>query len=546
MLQILLGSIDCPGGFRYKAPFPRPTPPPNRPAGKAGTVKPMTPLAGAPLGFTQGPEDLLVDASGKALRIDKAYSWDAPVAAHGLMHMVITNAATQDPYPVDVLFMYMANMSWNSSMNIPAVLRYLTEKDDKTGGYKIPKIIYSDAYFSEMVPYADLILPDTTYLERWDAISLLDRPISEPDAPADSIRQPVVEPDRDVRGFQSVVLDLGARLKLPGFVKEDGSPKFPGGYADYIVNHERAPGVGPLAGFRGTDGKSFGKGAVNPKQLEQYIANGCFYAHHLPPEQRFYKHANKSYLEFARDSGFIGSADPIVFQLYLESLQKFRLAARGHGAIQPPAHAKRRIETYFDPIPFWYPPFEGTQVDTAKYPMYAVTQRPMHMYHSWGSQNAWLRQITNQNRLFMHRKKALQLGVGDDDWVWISSAIGRVKAQVKLVEGVNPETVWTWNAIGKRSGAWGLAPDAPEATKGFLLNHLISELLPEREGGYRFSNSDPITGQAAWYDLRVAIEKAKPEEAGETAPRFEILDNPQARPAIAVSSYGDEFRGDAR
>jgi anaerobic selenocysteine-containing dehydrogenase len=31
-----------------------------------------------------------------------------------------------------------------------------------------------------MVAYADLILPDTTYLERWDCISLLDRPISEP------------------------------------------------------------------------------------------------------------------------------------------------------------------------------------------------------------------------------------------------------------------------------------------------------------------------------------------------------------------------------
>jgi hypothetical protein len=32
--------------------------------------------------------------------------------------------------------------------------------------------------------YADLILPDTTYLERWDCISLLDRPISEADGPA--------------------------------------------------------------------------------------------------------------------------------------------------------------------------------------------------------------------------------------------------------------------------------------------------------------------------------------------------------------------------
>ncbi len=542
VLQILLGSIDCPGGFRYKPPFPKPTPPPNRPAGKLGTVTPGKPLGGAPLGFTQGPEDLLVDEQGNALRIDKAYSWDAPIAAHGLMHMVITNAANADPYPVDVLFMYMANMSWNSSMNIPAVLRYLTEKDEATGEYKIPKIIYSDAYFSEMIPYADLILPDTTYLERWDCISLLDRPISDPDGPADSIRQPVVEPDRDVRPFQTVLIDIGARLKLPGFVDDSGAPKFPGGYPDYIVNHERGPGIGSLAGFRGEDGRSYGKGAPNPKQLEQYVANGCYYQHHLAPEQQFYKHANKAYLEWAKQVGFVGSTDPVIFQLYLEPLQKFRLAARGHGAVQPPPSHRRRIEAFFDPIPFWYAPFEGAVLDEAEFPMHAITQRPMHMYHSWGSQNAWLRQITAQNRLYMHRERARALGITDDDWVWVTSAIGRVKCQVQLMEGVNPDTVWTWNALGKRAGAWGLTPDAPEATRGFLLNHLISELLPEREGGYRFSNSDPVTGQAAWYDLRVRIEKAKPEEAGESWPRFERLTNPGGEVRMAVSSYGAEFR----
>ena len=97
------------------------------------------------------------------------------------------------------------------------------------------------------------------------------------------------------------------------------------------------------------------------------------------------------------------------------------------------------------------------------------------------------------------------------------------------MEGVNPDTVWTWNAIGRRAGAAALDPDAPEATRGFLLNHLIAELLPEREGGYRFSNSDPITGQAAWYDLRVSIEKAAPAEAGETSPRFEPLHAPPLR-----------------
>ena len=125
---------------------------------------------------------------------------------------------------------------------------------------------------------ADLVLPDTTYLERWDCISLLDRPISSADSAADAIRQPIIKPTRDVKPFQDVLIDLGARLGLPGFVNEDMSPKYPNGYSDYIVNHERQPGIGPLAGWRG-NGNQFGKGEVNKNQLEEYIQNGCFHNH---------------------------------------------------------------------------------------------------------------------------------------------------------------------------------------------------------------------------------------------------------------------------
>ena len=98
-------------------------------------------------------------------------------------------------------------------------MRMLTEMDED-GNYVIPHLIVADAYSSETVAFADLVLPDTTYLERHDCISLLDRPISEAEAAADAIRWPVVDPDRDVRGFQSVLLDLGHRLGLPGFVAE--------------------------------------------------------------------------------------------------------------------------------------------------------------------------------------------------------------------------------------------------------------------------------------------------------------------------------------
>jgi sulfite dehydrogenase (quinone) subunit SoeA len=237
--------------------------------------------------------------------------------------------------------------------------------------------------------------------------------------------------------------------------------------------------------------------------------------------------------------GLIGNADPIVLQLYVEPLQKFRLAAQGHGAVQPPERLRERVATYFDPLPIWYPPFEGARVDTEAFPLNAVTQRPMPMYHSWGSQNAWLRQILGANRLFMNRITANSLGLQDDDWVWVSSHAGRIRAQLKLMDGVNANTVWTWNAIGKRSGAWNLDAQSPEFTRGFLLNHLIAETLPEAPE----SNSDPITGQAAWYDLRVRVEKAPAAEDHESAPHFASLRHPASLPrAPEILRYGSQFR----
>jgi hypothetical protein len=69
--------------------------------------------------------------------------------------------------------------------------------------------------------------------------------------------------------------------------------------------------------------------------------------------------------------------------------------------------------------------------------------------------------------------------------------------------------------VGKQPGTWGLSPNASEATAGFLLNHLISELLPvSTSDARRLTNSDPVTGQAAWFDLRVKVTKCAPGETG--------------------------------
>jgi len=524
ILMSILGTIDRPGGFRHKAPFPRPIPPCAKTPNDPRAVRPNTPLDGMPLGWPADPDDLFVNDDGSPVRIDKAFSWEYPLSVHGLMHNAITNAWRGDPYKIDTLLIFMANMAWNSAMNTSEVRNMLNDKDED-GQYKIPFLIVADAFQSEMVAYADLVLPDTTYLERHDCMSMLDRPISEFDGPVDSVRIPVVPPTGECKPFQEVLIELGSRLKLPAFVNADGSRKFRD-YPDFVVNYETAPGsgIGFLAGWRGKGGEKFMKGEPNPKQWEMYEKNNCVFHYELPKSYQYMRNWNQGYLEWSKRHALTRYVEPINIHIYSEVLQKFRLAAQGKSdGKQPPDHLRKRVETHFDPLPFYSQPLESQLSDLRKYPLNAITQRPMAMYHSWDSQNAWLRQIHTYNYLYVNAKTAREAGIEDGGWMWVESMHGKVRCLCRYSEAVEPGTVWTWNAIGKAAGTWGLDDDANEATQGFLLNHVISEELPPSDEGDHLSNSDPITGQAGWYDVQVRIYPADPAEPHVTDPKFDAV-----------------------
>ena len=50
--------------------------------------------------------------------------------------------------------------------------------------------------------------------------------------------------------------------------------------------------------------------------------------------------------------------------------------------------------------------------------------------------------------------------------------------------------------------------------------------------GFRQANADPVTGQAAWYDLRVAVTKCAPDEISETWPHPDAARPPPNMPAV--------------
>jgi anaerobic selenocysteine-containing dehydrogenase len=463
LLQMLLGSIDCPGGFRYKPPFPKAAPPPAKPGAQVG---PMHALHGLAARFPD-----------RAGRPAARHRRQAAPHRQGLQLGSAARRARHDAHgdpqrlgrrSLSDRHAVLLHGEHGVELGDERARRHAHDErqGSRAGQYKIPHIIYADAFFSEMVAYADLVFPDTTYLERWDCISLLDRPISDPDAAGDAIRRPVIQPDRDVRPFQDVLLDLGARLKLPGMIDGHGKALYPGGLKDYMVWHERRPGIGMLSGWRGHEEDKQGMGEPNRRQLDRYIENGCFWRGEIPEKARFYRFANRDFFDWAIPRGFSTSRSRSCCS---------SIPSRCASSSSPPkatARASRRIICARAwcrasiRCPSWYPPF-GAKADSEGYVLHAITQRPMHMYHSWGSQNAWLRQIQARNPLFIARKLGERLGLADGDWVWIESPHGQVKAEIKLMEGVNQDTVWTWNA-----SASAAAPGTSRDGAG------ISERLP--------------------------------------------------------------------
>ena len=91
-----------------------------------------------------------------------------------------------------------------------------------------------------MMAYADLMLPDTTYLERYDCISMLDRPIGEVDVPA--MRCGTGSRRRAMDAVPGSADRDGRAPRLTGFTTAEGARRYPADYPDYMVNHDDGRG----------------------------------------------------------------------------------------------------------------------------------------------------------------------------------------------------------------------------------------------------------------------------------------------------------------
>jgi anaerobic selenocysteine-containing dehydrogenase len=59
----------------------------------------------------------------------------------------------------------------------------------------------------------------------------------------------------------------------------------------------------------------------------------------------------------------------------------------------------------------------------------------MAMYHSWDSQNAWLRQIHSLQLPVRESEDGDRAGFADGDWIWVESHHGKVKCMCAVLRG---------------------------------------------------------------------------------------------------------------
>jgi thiosulfate reductase / polysulfide reductase chain A len=345
---------------------------------------------------------------------------------------VVTNQIPESllediPYPIEMA------VGFNGNFNMVAPG---TERWDKAMK-KLPYYVHLSPFISEMALYADLVLPSTTYLEEWGYDH------SSPGAGFAEVRikQPVVRPAGDARSVADIVFQLSKRLK--------------GGMEQSFAQV-------------GDDSEGFVKfRTATLMPWKEFLNKGVWVGKEY--EYRKYGHLfNTPSKKFEFCSG------------NLKSL----IGKAGKGKERDLDYLPRYKEATF-------------LGEKGKYPLVLLPYQPLMVVEN-GSQNyPWAQEIFLpmqgigwETPVEINSETAKILKLRDGQAVWVESPFQKIKARLKVSEGVHPEVVTLPMGQGHYSyGTW---------QKGIGVN-------PNVIIGVDY---DSMSGQSAFFNTRVKIYPA--------------------------------------
>jgi anaerobic selenocysteine-containing dehydrogenase len=398
MANTLLGNIDVPGGhlgvpLDIRGFFIEP--------GEHGMLKPQAHILHPPVPF-KFPADSLQMMEWFPLGMD---------AGHIAVDAVVNPERYHLEYRPEVLLTYHSNPVWN----MPA------QEKVRQAFESFEYVISIDVVVNETTEYADLILPDHTYLESMVAF------MCEPPAVRGLVlRQAAIEPLHDSRDATEILIDIAERC---GFLDVWN------GFLSMLLGLTARPDLVLEPDRKYSNDELMDRVCRATYDDEHDLA--WFKEHgHMVRE----KTSTEAYLPY----------DGLRIPFYYEVIK-----AAGDRLREDFADTGYEWDTSnYVPLPAWRDgPIHG---DDPEYPFYAITFKTAETNFAENMSIPVIDRVTAgaaQTRgVLLNPRAAEQLALEEGDAIAVVSRFGRVEGDVALSEGVHPDVVAVSNAITRRVG----------------------------------------------------------------------------------------------
>jgi anaerobic selenocysteine-containing dehydrogenase len=371
----------------------------------------------------------------------------------------------------------------------------------------MPFLITSTIVYDESSQYADIILPDVTYLERWDWEDM----VSANQIAEFYIRQPLVKPLGEARCQGDVWPELAKRL---GFELNYSSKE------DFVSQScEMTPGVKEAGGF------------------EYMKKHGVWHDKNAKPNYGFYetkvdvsgdgvilddktgvywnwKKAGAASEADAKSKGFLdtkGAKGAYVGQdidgtAYLAYPPNTKFVKSGYLDFYSDNLAKKGMPAF----PTYTPTPEHQKM--AKDDLILTTYKVAVHTHSRTAQCKWLSEIKHDNPAWINTETADARGIKNGDKITVSSEIGEITTTAYVTEGIIPGVVAISHSLGREhSGVYGSGKKSP-LSGGAANDPDANNMWWDKHGTHPNkiipNKSDPISGGMRWFDTVVRVERA--------------------------------------
>ncbi|KCZ73329.1 anaerobic dehydrogenase, typically selenocysteine-containing [Candidatus Methanoperedens nitroreducens] len=384
-------------------------------------------------------------------RIDKAKSDEWPIASN-VYQNIPDNHANGNPYKLSVLFTYYTNPLFSNP-----------NPQRAHEAFKDVFIVETSSYLSETALYADYILPDAYYLERWQD----DTVYASTGYPVTGLRVPAVQPVYDNRNSMEVIIDLGKRMdgKMGEYYNALGS--FENMLHSIAKGFETAPGDNGVNSFD----LWAEKGAWYKKPYLYRYSNGKFYEWDGVGYNKELKKTEETVKE-TKDGKEVETKaikDPVKDKLLKTKSGKFEFRSSKLGGFtdnqKEVIKKKLKIPDLFEYPHYEEPTFAGK---AEGFPLHMSSPKMITHAEGRGANAQWLQErfgvIVGEgwtNWVELNPDKADELGIKNGDVVWVESPVGKVKTIAVINPGNPPWIVvfpfehghWNYGRYAKGLGA---------------------------------------------------------------------------------------------